>query len=201
MVFKALKDSELPLTCIIAKVLPQTIYSHFQDKEGIFKAVIERITINRYQQIFISEFSNSAQPTEPSVFLLQLANTYFSKVASDSDYLSLLRVVIGESARFPELAKLYAQTMIHSGRKLLTEYFDSLPELNLGDAEYMAHIFMGSLVSFIVVQEIMHTQEIVLMSSEQLVSNLIGLFLSKSDNKLIEVKDCVDLLVSDRLAP
>jgi hypothetical protein len=114
-----------------------------------------------------------------------LANTYFSKLASDSDYLSLLRIVIGESARFPELVKLYTQTVIHSGRKLLTEYFDSHPELNLRDAKYMAHIFMGSLVSFIAFQEIMHTQEIMPMSSEQLISNLVDLFLSKSDNKLI----------------
>jgi AcrR family transcriptional regulator len=33
----------------IANVSKQTIYSHFQDKEGLFTALIERVTIERWQ--------------------------------------------------------------------------------------------------------------------------------------------------------
>lgn len=35
-----------------AGVSKQTIYSHFQDKEGLFKALIERLTLTCFQSIF-----------------------------------------------------------------------------------------------------------------------------------------------------
>lgn len=38
-----------------AGVSKQTIYSHFQDKEGLFKALIERLTLACFQSIFCTE--------------------------------------------------------------------------------------------------------------------------------------------------
>jgi len=163
---------------IEAGVSKQTIYSHFQDKEGLFKALVERITIARYNTLF-----ESAQLyDDPELLLRQLAETYFLKVAGDRDYLSLLRLVIAESARFPEMAKLYTQSVIQHGRQMLGQYFDAHPELGISDSKAAAHIFFGSLVSFVVVQEILHGKEIIPLSSESLVNSLIELFLARTDN-------------------
>lgn len=36
----------------VAGVSKNTIYNHFQDKEGLFTALIEQITTNRFQIVF-----------------------------------------------------------------------------------------------------------------------------------------------------
>ncbi len=154
-----------------AGVSKQTIYSHFHDKESLFKALVEQITIARFHHLFES----GQLQGEPDQLLRHVAETYLLKVAEDQQYLSLLKVIIAESSRFPEMAKLYYQTVIQRGRQLLSQYFDAHPELGIQDSEAAAHIFFGSLVSFVVVQEIMHGKEIMPLSSERLVDSLIDL--------------------------
>ncbi len=156
---------------IEAGVSKQTIYSHFHDKESLFKALIEQITIARFHTLFESEELRG----EPEQLLRQLAEVYLLKVGEDREYLSLLKIIIAESSRFPEMAKLYYQTVIQRGRYLLSQYFDSHPELGIKDSEATAHIFFGSLVSFVVVQEIIHGKEIMPLPAQNLVDSLIHL--------------------------
>jgi AcrR family transcriptional regulator len=158
---------------IEAGVSKQTIYSYFRDKESLFKALIEQITITRFQTLFESEQLQG----DPEQLLRQVAETYLLKVGEDQEYLSLLRIIIAESSRFPEMAKLYYQTVIQRGRKLLSQYFDAHPELGIKDSEAAAHIFFGSLVSFVVVQEIIYGKEIMPLSSQSLVDSLIDLIM------------------------
>src|SRR3712207_1408664 len=96
-----------------ARVSKQTIYSHFHDKEGLFKALIERATIDRFRDVFDLEHLQS----DPVILLRQLAEIYFTKVADDPNYLPWLRIIISESERFPNLAKLYTHTVVQRGRQ------------------------------------------------------------------------------------
>lgn len=155
-----------------AGVSKQTIYSHFQDKEGLFTALIERVTIDRLQH----ELGSDTLIGEPQVLLRQLAEIYLTKLA-DADYLNLLRIIIGESARFPELAQLYVRTVIQKGRLTLGTYFRSHPELKITDPEATAHIFFGSLVSFLIAQEVLHGKQIMPLAQEQLIDTLIAMVL------------------------
>ncbi|TYQ29892.1 TetR/AcrR family transcriptional regulator [Pseudanabaena sp. UWO310] len=158
---------------IEAGVSKQTIYSYFHDKEGLFKALIEQITISRFQTLFDSEELTG----DPEGLLRQVAEAYLLKVSDDHQYLSLLRVVIAESSRFPEMAKLYYQTVMQRGRQLLGKYFDDRPELGIQDSEAIAQIFFGTLVSFVVSQELMYGKEIMPLSSQKLVDSLVYLIL------------------------
>ncbi len=158
-----------------AGVSKQTIYSHFRDKEGLFKALIERATIARIRR----SVDLDAIDGHPAVLLRQLARIYFTEVVDDPDYLPLMRIVIGESERFPELAKVYTQTVIQRGRQLLCEYFDRHPELGISDAEALAQIFFGSMVSFVIVQEMLYAKEFSTLSRDRLVETLIDLVLTK----------------------
>ena len=155
-----------------SNVSKQTIYSYFQDKEGLFTALIERITIHRLQQ----ELGSDELQGEPEILLRQLAIAFLDKVG-DEEYLNLFRVVIGESVRFPELAKLYSRTVIHRGRGLLITYFRSHPELQIADPEATAQIFMGSLVSFIVSQKILYGEDLMPLAQKRLIETLIPLIL------------------------
>jgi len=156
----------------IANVSKQTIYSHFQDKEGLFTALIERVTIGRLQ----AELGEELWEGEPEPTLRRLATAYLQKIG-DEEYLSLLRVVIGESVQFPELAQLYTRTVIQRGQCLICDYFKGHPELRLDDPEATARIFMGALVSFLVSQEILYGKQIMPFEQEQLIDQLVKMVL------------------------
>ncbi|MCC5644420.1 TetR/AcrR family transcriptional regulator [Nostoc sp. CHAB 5824] len=161
-----------------AGVSKQTVYSHFQDKEGLFKALIERLTLACFQSIFSIEELHG----EPAILLRQVAEIYLTKVADNPDHLALLRLIITESQNFPELAKLYTQTVVKRGRQILSQYFASHPELGITDSEAMAHIFFGSLVSYVIVQEILYGKELVFLSRDRLLDSLMNVVMSQSLN-------------------
>src|SRR5271156_3624746 len=85
-----------------AKVIKQTIYSHFSDKEGLFKAIIESLTLEHMREHFSPYNARNASPKETLTNVAQ----FFMARRQDPSYLALMRTVIGESARFPELARL-----------------------------------------------------------------------------------------------
>ncbi|MEH2387423.1 MAG: TetR/AcrR family transcriptional regulator [Nostoc sp.] len=164
-----------------AGVSKQTIYTHFQDKEGLFKALIERLTLACFQSIFCTEKLHG----EPAILLRQVAEIYLTKVADNPDYLALLRLIITESQNFPELAKLYTQTVVQRGRQMLSQYFASHPELGIIDPEAMAQIFFGSLVSYVIVQEVLYGKELMFLSRDRLLDSLMNVVMSQSLNREI----------------
>jgi len=155
-----------------AGVSKQTIYSHFQDKEGLFTALMERMTICRFQAVFQDEKLCG----EPDVLLRQFAETYLTQIA-DREYVALLQVIIGESGRFPELAKLYGRTVIQRGRTVMADYFRRHPELGFADPEAIAHIFVGPLVSYVIAQEIFYGTESMPLGRDRIVASLLSLLL------------------------
>ncbi len=159
-----------------AGVSKQTIYSHFTNKEGLFKALLEWMTLSRFQEVY----DGGQLRGEPAILLRQVAKIYGSKVA-DQNYLCLIRLVIAESDRFPELAKLFTTTVIQQGRQLLSQYFETHPELGIADPEAIAQIFFGSLVSYMLVQHILHGKDVMPMDYDRLVTSLINLVLSPAN--------------------
>ncbi|WP_316433236.1 TetR/AcrR family transcriptional regulator [Leptolyngbya sp. NK1-12] len=160
-----------------AGVSKQTIYSHFQDKEGLFTALVERVTIHRLQR----ELGMQDLHGEPDVLLHQLATVFLHKLGNP-EYLNLFRVLIAESARFPELAQLYSRTVIHRGRQMLSAYFRAHPELKITDPEAAAHIFSGSLVSFLLAQEILYGKQVSPLEGERVIKQLVALIVQRSDS-------------------
>lgn len=153
-----------------AGVSKQTIYSHFQDKEGLFRALIERVTIRRLQAEYQSE--SELFQGEPVVVLSKLANSILHRM-DDPEYIAFIRLVIAESGRFPELAQLYSNTVVQYGYHNLSAYFQSHPELNIPDPEATTRIFMGTIVAFMLSQEILQGKHTMPMEKERLIKSLI----------------------------
>lgn len=151
-----------------AGVSKQTIYSHFQDKERLFVALIERVTIRS----FLCEFQNPFQG-EPEIVLRRIAEKFLAKM-DDQEYLAFFRLVIAESARFPELAQLYTRTVVQFGFQNLSDYFKAHPELNIADTEATARIFLGALVAFVLAQGVLYGQQTMPMEKARLIDTLIN---------------------------
>ena len=163
-----------------AGVSKQTIYSHFQDKEGLFRALIERVTIRRLQAEYQSE--SELFQGEPVAVLFKLANSILRRI-EDPEYIALIRLVIAESGRFPELAQLYSNTVVQYGFRNLSAYFQSHPELNISDPEATTRIFMGTIIGFILSQEVLQGKHTMPMEKERLIKSLIRCILGDTATK------------------
>lgn len=147
-----------------------TIYKHFQDKEGVFTALIEQVTAERFDTI-LSGFDTAAPP---AIALRQLAHTLLNRMAVDEEYIAFLRLLIGESGRFPALAQLFIQALPQKVWALLSDYFAAHPDIRSPHPEATARMFMGVLISHVLTQKLLHGEAIAPMQPDCLIDGLIA---------------------------
>jgi len=146
-----------------------TIYKHFQDKEGVFTALIEQVTSQRFQTVFGDLDFNE----KPAIALRKLAQKLLEMMAIDEEYIAFLRLLIGESGRFPELAQLFIRTLPHKVWALLRDYVAAHPELRSPHPEATARIFVGVLISHVMTQKVLHGQAIAPINQDILIDSLV----------------------------
>lgn len=160
-----------------AGVSKTTVYSYFQDKEKLFIALIERLIAT------CGGLLNQQNPEifagEPGEFLANFANNLlnqFSKNVSDMpEFLDLMRLMIGESGRFPMLAQHMVRHIDKNVVQIISEYLRSHPELELSDPEATTRVFLGALVHFTMIEYMLQSSEIMPMERERLVDCLVNL--------------------------
>jgi hypothetical protein len=111
----------------------------------------------------------------PAVVLRQVIAKAISSERQDVDYQNFVRLVAGESARFPHLAQAFVENLTKPAIEELTAYLQEHPELHLADTEATAHILLGSMVFYILSQHIMHGHTILPLESQRLVDSLVDL--------------------------
>lgn len=157
-----------------AGVSKTTVYSYFQDKEGLFTALVERLAQENYREAFSPQDSQFLAG-EPRIVLRRLAINIVDRINPKKELLSLVRLIIGESGRFPSLAQVFVRNVDKPILELLCQYFTDHPELQLPDPEVAARIFLGTIVHFVILQEILHCQQMLPMDRDRLIDNLINL--------------------------
>ncbi|MCC5657203.1 TetR/AcrR family transcriptional regulator [Nostoc sp. XA010] len=155
---------------VAAGVSKATVYSHFQDKEGLFKVLLEQLASKKNSSIFGTEPIEG----EPAAILHQVATKALEQMLNDKEHSAFMRVLIGESGRFPELAQICVRAMIKPVAETLTQYL-AAPELKIPDPEATARILIGALVHFHITQNVMHGQDIIPMESDRLIDALTHL--------------------------
>ncbi|AFZ16320.1 TetR/AcrR family transcriptional regulator [Allocoleopsis franciscana] len=153
-----------------AGVSKATVYSHFQGKQGLFTALVQRLACKK--EIFSLERLQSVQD-DPASFLRRFAIGMLENVADDPQVLTFLRIIIGESGRFPELARAFVQNIEKPTLELLSQYFASHPELQIPDPEVAARMFVGTLVHFVILRDVLHSGDLVPMERDRLLDNLL----------------------------
>ncbi|MDZ8224788.1 MULTISPECIES: TetR/AcrR family transcriptional regulator [unclassified Nostoc] len=155
---------------VAAGVSKATVYSHFQDKEGLFKVLLEQLASKKNSSIFGTEPIEG----EPATILHQVVTKALEQMLNDKEHSAFMRVLIGESGRFPELAQICVRALIKPVAETLTQYL-AAPELKIPDPEATARILIGALVHFHITQNVMHGQDIVPMESDRLIDALTHL--------------------------
>lgn len=163
-----------------AKVSKATVYSHFGDKERLFNALIQDLAQEKFQTIMILQEPESEKKEHREV-LKQLAAKVLENTGEDRTFQNFIRIIVGESGRFPELAKAYVNNLAKPAIEMLTQYFKSHPELNLPDEEATVRIFMGTLIYYMMLQELMHGKEIIPLERDRLIDTLTDLITANKD--------------------
>jgi AcrR family transcriptional regulator len=159
-----------------AGVSKATVYSHFQDKEGLFTALIQQLAQQK------SVFNLQTLQGEPSIVLRRFATGMLENVMTDPQILTLIRLIIGESGRFPELAQSFVRNIEKPTIEALSQYLASHPKLRLPDPEVASRTFIGALVHYIILQEMLHGEDILPLERDRLIDSLVDLITAKSDS-------------------
>lgn len=154
-----------------AGVSKATVYSHFQDKEGLFVALIRRMAAEKLL-LFDQMRSVSGSGREVLSTILYQA---LEQISEDEQYLSFVRLVIGESGRFPRLAQLFVENLAKQGIERLTALLEAHPQFQFEDPEAIARIVIGSIVHYKLLQDIMHGREIVPFEGDRIITALLDL--------------------------
>ena len=167
-----------------AGVSKTTVYSYFQDKEKLFIALIERL-ITTHGGV-LNQLGPEIFQGEPAEVLTALANNLlnqFSKKVSDTpEVLDLIRLMIGESGRFPMLAQYMVRSIDKNVVQVLSQYLRSHPELQLTDPEATTRVFLGAIVHYTMIEYMLQAGEVMPMERERLVDCLVGLIVGKQKN-------------------
>jgi AcrR family transcriptional regulator len=126
-----------------AGVSKQTVYNHFESKEGLFKAIVEDLTATLMAPLAVRDAAKSM----PEQALRALGRDFLALMLRPSS-LALYRLIVAESARFPELGgEIYA---VGAGRLLamLSDYLSRETRngrLSVSEPELAAEQFIGML--------------------------------------------------------
>lgn len=134
-----------------AQVSKATVYSHYGDKASLFSALSTAMVQRRMEDVF----QNVPEPdatADPAAVLVALASRILAVRHRQGDMLDFLRLVIGESGRFPELARGFAHEVERHILKRVVGLFRPLGEA----PELKARIFIGTLMHTILFQEVLH---------------------------------------------
>ncbi len=153
-----------------AGVSKATVYRHFPDKESLFTALIQQLSCrkNLFEMHIQQTFEES-----PSVFLNRYANTMLANVAEDPQILTFLRIIVGESGRFPELARAFVVNIEKVSLDFLTQYLTNHPKLKIADPEVSARAFIGTLIHFVLLRDVLQSGDLVPMERDRLLDSLI----------------------------
>lgn len=157
-----------------AGVSKATVYSHFGDKENLFNALIQDLVKDKFQTIFSLETPQSLEQ-DPKIVLSAMASKMLADTQSDRSLQNFMRIIIGESGRFPELAKAYVNNVAKPAIETLTQYFQSHPELELEDPEATVRVMVGTMAYFVMLQEMMHGKDIIPIEGDRVIETLTNL--------------------------
>lgn len=156
-----------------AGVSKPTLYSYFNDKEDLFEAVV-RQQIQRFQaDITTLPINFPIEDDDPTVFLGAIFNALLTRVLNNAgQHQDFIRLVVGESGRFPHLA----QEMVRSVHKPINEKLAQLlanhPNINCLDPEMAAASIVGTVTYFVMTQNILHASDILPLDRDRYIHQL-----------------------------
>ena len=130
----------------------ETLYRHYANKEALFVDVLRSLTME--QPGFAERLALLPPPHDlPSLrhALTQLAREILAMM-TQPEYLPLVRMIIAEAPRFPQLGTLFFSTVTQRGLTILVDLLRQAREHQIiadVDADVAAHTLLGGLLTYV----------------------------------------------------
>jgi TetR/AcrR family transcriptional regulator, mexJK operon transcriptional repressor len=130
----------------------ETLYRHYANKEALFVDVLRSLTME--QPGFSARLAVLLPPHDLSSVqhaLTQLAREILTMM-TQPDYLPLVRMIIAEAPRFPQLGTLFFSTVTQRGLAILTALLRQAREHMIIadlDVDVVAHTLLGGLLTYV----------------------------------------------------
>lgn len=121
----------------LAGVSKRTLYSHFENKESLFRECVAR----KAQLADIQLKTDMHESFEQGMYEITLK---YLNYLSDPEIMKLWRLMIAESETHPELAEYFHQQGPVNIRKVFSDYMERFPDcLNIDDYRKAARIYIS----------------------------------------------------------
>jgi len=110
--YEATRIDEVARQAGIAK---GTIYLYFRDKERLFRAVVRSLIQKRFDAVAES-FQGTAEQ-----LVRELLSRMYNQVVRNEKVRSIVRLLIAEGGRFPQLTEIYHREIIAPGMKAIRQ--------------------------------------------------------------------------------
>ncbi|MEO7909770.1 MAG: TetR/AcrR family transcriptional regulator [Roseiflexaceae bacterium] len=129
----------------------ETLYRHYAGKEELFADVLRHVTLE--QPHFAAQLSQLPAPHDLPT-LRQALTTLARELLSlmlQPEYQALVRMIMTEMPRFPQLGRLYRATVPERGLIILTNLLRQASEQNIiadVDFDAVTHALLGGLIAY-----------------------------------------------------
>jgi TetR/AcrR family transcriptional repressor of mexJK operon len=140
----------------------ETLYRHYANKEALFADVLSHLTME--QPGFPEKLEALPRPHDlPSLqeALTQLSREILSMMCQPG-YLPLVRMIIAEAPRFPQLGTLFFSTVTQRGLAIVTALLREASEQQIIadlDFDVVTHLWLGGLLSYILPDLVLAEEE------------------------------------------
>lgn len=162
-----------------ARVSKQTVYSYYSNKEELLVDVLKKLIHNLTENLFSMENMTLNNRDELQQALYNLAHQYIS-ILMQSNYQELIRVIITESPRFPQLGKLFRSTLPD---KIVKSIFGILEQsknsglVNIDDIDAAVRMFVGSLLTYILLGGLIVTERPIQQPEPEEIEAIVSLYM------------------------
>jgi TetR/AcrR family transcriptional regulator, mexJK operon transcriptional repressor len=157
----------------------ETLYAYYPNKEALFAAVLQHLVdVLADDQFAEIEHTMLVNGETFRQALIDLAQRII-RSTMQPDYLALMRIVIAESTRVPQLGTLFRSLIPMRGLAYLSSLLEHARERQLvefEDVEVTARMFIGSLLTYILLDGLMLAGETPHQSDLAQITMVVNLF-------------------------
>lgn len=154
---------------------PGLIYHYFQDKNDLFRQVIEQ----RIPLLQLLSHSEEMMALPPREALTIFAST-FLKIVDNPNAIALAKLMLGEAIRRPLVAQMLNHIGPGRGFAFLNDYLEKQMDagvLKRMDTGAAARCFIGPLIAFVLTREVFPQPDAQTLEPETMVKTVVEVFL------------------------
>jgi AcrR family transcriptional regulator len=146
-----------------ASISKETLYRYYARKEDLFVDVLRSLTVERAVWVRLMERPAEPRNTRELRALLRSAVQGLLETMMQAEYLAMLRLIVAESPRFPELGDVFHQTVLEPGSAYIAMLLRAGQRNGVVrddiDPPTVTRMFLGTLLTMVLPNGLIHSSQ------------------------------------------